>query len=142
MLVSGIFKQLRISVVVPDVLSQFFEDRKSFLLQMKCAMSASVEIIFFWAWLIILVWENEPKLKETTVNYFEFRHHQSIEECTRDNSELVNQDARIQWASLISSLEVARYECLPYSFSLTFQPPLFCVKIKKSFSTRVWTCNI
>ena len=72
MLVSGIFKQLRISVVVPDVLSQFFEDRKSFLLQMKCAMSASVEIIFFWAWLIILVWENEPKLKETTVNYFEF----------------------------------------------------------------------
>ena len=142
MLVSGIFKQLRISVVVPDVLSQFFEDRKSFLLQMKCAMSASVEIIFFWAWLIILVWENEPKLKETTVNYFEFRHHQSIEECTRDNSELVNQDARIQWASLISSLEVARYECLPYSFSLTFQPPLFCVKIKKSFSTSVWTCNI
>ena len=65
---------------------QIFEDRESFLLQRKCAMSASVEIIFFWAWLIILVWENEPKLKETTVNYFEFRHHQSIEEYTRDNS--------------------------------------------------------
>ena len=52
-------------------------------------MSASIEIIFFWAWLIILVWENEPKLKETTVNYFEFRHQQSIEEYPRDNSELV-----------------------------------------------------
>ena len=91
---------------------QIFEDRESFLLQRKCAMSASVEIIFFWAWLIILVWENEPKLKETTVNYFESRHHQSIEEYTRDNSELVNQDARIVWASLISSLEVYRYDCL------------------------------
>ena len=95
---------------------QIFEDRKSFLLQMKCAMSASVEIIFFWAWLIILVWENEPKLKETTVNYFEFRHHQSIEEYTSDNSELVNKDARIVWASLISSLEIARYDFLPHHF--------------------------
>ena len=103
-------------------------------------MSASVEIIFFWAWLIILVWENEPKLKETTVNYFESRHHHSIEEYTRDNSELVNQDARIVWASLISSLEVARYNCLPHHFFN--QPPLFRVKIKKkSFSTYVWTCN-
>ena len=103
-------------------------------------MSASVEIIFFWAWLIILVWENEPKLKETTVNYFESRHHQSIEEYRRDNSELVNQDARIVWASLISSLEVARYNCLPHHFFN--QPPLFRVKIKKkSFSTYVWTCN-
>ena len=95
---------------------QIFEDRESFLLQRKCAMSASVEIIFFWAWLIILVWENEPKLKETTVNYFEFRHHSSIEEYTSDGSELVNQDVRIVWASLISSLEVARYDCLPHHF--------------------------
>ena len=75
MLFSGIFGQLRTFVVVPDVFEQIFEDRESFLLQRKCAMSASVEIIFFWAWLIILVWENEPKLKGTTVNYFEFRHH-------------------------------------------------------------------
>ena len=71
---------------------QILEDRECFLLQRKCAMSASVEIIFFWAWLIILVWENEPKLKETTVNYFESRHHQSIEEYTRDNSESVDQE--------------------------------------------------
>ena len=79
-------------------------------------MSASVEVIFFWAWLIILVWENEPKLKETTVNYLEFRHHHSVEEYARDNGELVNQDARIVWASLKSPLEVARFDCLPHHF--------------------------
>ena len=60
--------------------------------------------------------ENEPKLKETTVNYLEFRHHQSIEDYKCDNSELVNQDARIIWASLISSLEVAGYDYLPHHF--------------------------
>ena len=118
MLVSGIFKQLRTFVIVPWCDEQIFEYRESFLLQRKCAMLASVEIIFFWAWLIILVWENEPKLKETTVNYFESRHHQSIEEYTRDNSELVNQDARIVWASLLSSLEVSRYEYLFYDCPL------------------------
>ena len=47
MLFSGIFGQLRTFVVVPDVFEQIFEDRESFLLQRKCAMSASVEIIFF-----------------------------------------------------------------------------------------------
>ena len=83
---------------------QIFEDRESFLLQRKCAMSVSVEIIFFWARLIILVWGKWAKLKETTVNYFEFGHQQSNEEYKRDTSELVNQDARIIWASLISSL--------------------------------------
>ena len=35
---------------------QIFEDRNC-LLQMKCIMSASVEIIFYWAWLIISVWD-------------------------------------------------------------------------------------
>ena len=94
---------------------QIFEDRESFLLQGKCAMPASVEIIFFWAGMIILVWENEPKLRETTVNYIEFGH-QSIEEYRRDNNVLVNQEARIVWASFISSLEVARYDCLPHHF--------------------------
>ena len=89
-----------------------FQDRESVPLQRKCARSGSVEIIFFWAWLIILFWENKPKLKETTINYFESRHHQSIEEYSRDNSKLVNQDARIVWVSLISSLEVSRYDCL------------------------------
>ena len=126
MLVIGIFEELRAFVVVSDALR-----KESFLLQMKYAMSASVEIILFWAYLIILVRESEPKLKETTVNYFKLRHHRSIEEYTLDNSETVNQDARIAWASLMSSLEVARYDCLPHLFSLALQPPLFRVKIKK-----------
>ena len=42
MLVSGIFKQLRIFVVVPDVFKRIFEDRESFLLQGKCAMSVQI----------------------------------------------------------------------------------------------------
>ena len=109
---------------------QIFEDRESFLLQRKCAMSASVEIILFWAWLIIF-------------NYFEFRHKQSIEECTPDNSELVNQDARIVWASLTSSLEVSRYDCLPHHFSPDISTSSVSRKSEKekSFSTRVWTFN-
>ena len=75
--------------------------------------------------------ENESTLKEKTVNYFASRHHWSIEEYTCENSELVNQDARIVWASLISSFEVARYGCLSHRFSSMFQSPLFSVKIKK-----------
>ena len=38
MLVSGIFKQLRTFVVVPDCFEQIFEDRESFLLQRKCTI--------------------------------------------------------------------------------------------------------
>ena len=34
---------------------------------------------------------NEPKSKETMVNYFALRHHQSIEEYTRENGEAVKQ---------------------------------------------------
>ena len=63
-----------------------------------------------------------------TVNYFALRHQWTIEVYTREHSELIKQYARIIWASLISSLEVARYDCLPHSFSLTFQPPLFNVE--------------
>ena len=61
MLVSGIFKQLRTFVVVPDVLSKFSKIRECFLLQMKRMMSATS------------VWEIEPKSKETTVNCFTLR---------------------------------------------------------------------
>ena len=121
---------------------QIFEDRECFPLQMKCMMSVSVEIIFYWAWLIISVWENEPKLKETTVNHFALRHYWWIEvyACS-EHGNLVKQYARIVWASFISSLEVARYDCLPHRFSPTFQPPLFSVENwkKKQFLTRVWT---
>ena len=116
MLVSGIFRQLTTFVVVLDVLTKFYEDRECFLLQRKCMMSALIEIVFYWARVIISVWENEPKLKETTV-YTCSEHSESVKRC-----------ARIVWASLISSLEVARYDCLPHRFSPTFQPPLFSVE--------------
>ena len=102
---------------------------------MKCMMSASVEIISYWVWLIILVWENGPKLKLL---------RRLIEEYTRVNSESVKQYARIVWASLISSLEVARYDCLPHRFSPTFQPPLFSVenwKKKVIFNSCLNLCN-
>ena len=54
----------------------------------------------------------------------------SIEEYSRVNSESVKQYTRIVWASLISSLEFARYDCLPHRFSRTIQPPQFYVEIK------------
>ena len=69
--------------------------------------------------------ENEPKLKEMTVKHFASRHYWWIEvyRCS-EHSESVKQYARIVWASPISSLEVARYDCLPHCFSPTFQPPV------------------
>ena len=114
MLVSDIFLRLTKDLRCCSwCFEQIFEDGESFLLQRKCA----------------------------TVNYFEFRHHPLIEEFTSDNSELVNQDARIVWASLISPLEVARYDCLPHPdvstssvprknwnktlFQLVFEPVIF-----------------
>ena len=108
-------------------------------------MSASVEIICYWAWLIISVWENEPKLKETTVNHFALRHYWWIEvyACS-EHGNLVKKYARIVWASFISSLEVARYDCLPHRFSPTFQSPLFSVenwKKKVIFNSCVNLCN-
>ena len=46
-----------------------------------------------------------------------------------EHSESVKRYTRIVWASLISSLEVATYDCLlPPPFFLTFQPPLFSVE--------------
>ena len=68
------------------------------------------------------------------MKYFALRHDWSISVYTRENHELINLDARIVWASLISSLEVPRYDCLPHRFSQTFQPPLkkLKIKIKKS----------
>ena len=108
MLVSGIFRQLTTFVVVLDVLTKFYEDRECFLLQRKRMMSALIEIVFYWARVIISVWENEPELKETTV-YTCSEHSKSVKRC-----------ARIVWASLISALKVARQECLPHCFSPNF----------------------
>ena len=65
----------------------------------------------------------QQMLKETTV-----KSRSSRLECIgvywSEHSESVKQYARI----VISSLEVARYDCLPHRFSLTFQPPLFSVE--------------
>ena len=47
MLVSGIFRQLTTFVVVLDGLTKFFEDRECFLLQLRCMMSALVEIVSY-----------------------------------------------------------------------------------------------
>ena len=63
MLVSGIFRQLTTFVVVLDVLTKFYEDRECFLLQRKRMMSALIEIVFYWARVIISVWENEQKIE-------------------------------------------------------------------------------
>ena len=60
-------------------------------------------------------------------------HHRSIEDYTRENTESVNQYSRIVWASLISSLEVARYDCLLHCLSLAFQPQNFKIKQKSHF---------
>ena len=127
---------------------QIFEDRECFLLQMKCMLSESVEIISYCVWLMISVWENEPKLKEKTVNHFalrHLRHYWWIEVYTRsEHGKSIKQYARIVWASLISSLEVARYDCLPHRFSPTFQPPLFSVenwKKKAIFNSCLNRCN-
>ena len=103
MQVSGIFKQLRTLVIVPYALSKFWEDWECFIFQMQCMVSALVEIIFYCAWLIILVWVNEPKPKETTVKYFALRHYRSIEECTRENGESLKQYTRIVLATEIFS---------------------------------------
>ena len=103
MQVSGIFKQLRTLVIVSDTLSKFWEDWECFIFQIQCMVSVLVEIIFYCAWLIILVWVNEPKPKETTVKYFALRHHRSIEECTRENGESLKQYTRIVLATEIFS---------------------------------------
>ena len=57
-------------------------------------------------------------MKETTVNHFALRHYWWIEVYTcSEHSESVKQYARIVWAFLISSLEVARYDCLHLNVS-------------------------
>ena len=97
-----------------------FRGQGMFLPQMLYTKPPSAKIASYWAWLIISVCENEPKSKETTVNYFQLRHHRSIEGYTRESRESVNQYSRIVWASLISSFEVARYDCLLHCFPQHF----------------------
>ena len=73
-----------------------------------------------WAWLLISVWKIDPKLKETTVNYFDLRYHYSIKGYTREDSNSVIQYARNVWASLFSSLDVVWYDCPLHRFFISF----------------------
>ena len=104
--------------------------RECFLLQTTCMTQASVEIILsvtlsfgLGKWAKIEGYDGKP-LRAKTRN----RHHRSTEEYIRENSESEKQYARTVWASLISSLSVARYDCFPQRFSLTFQPPLISLE--------------
>ena len=111
---------------------KIFEDRECFLLQMKCMMSASVEVIFYWAWLIILVWENEPKLKETTVNYFVLRYHWWVEEYTRENSESIKKICQNHRDfSYISSLSCLVWLRAPWFFPNVSTSSKKCGKLKR-----------
>ena len=110
--------------------ANFWEDWECFIFQIQCMVSVLVEIIFYCAWLIILVWVNEPKPKETTVKHFALRHHRSIEECTRENGESLKQYTRIVLATEIFSWSCQVWLPAP-KFSLTYQPPLIGVKIKR-----------
>lgn len=51
------------------------------------------------------------KIKETTINDFELRYQHSIVGYSPENSESVKQYSGSVWASLISSLGVAWYDC-------------------------------
>ena len=51
------------------------------------------------------------KIKEMTINDFELRYQHSIVGYSPENSESVKQYSGSVWASLISSLGVAWYDC-------------------------------
>ena len=70
MLVSGIFKQLTTFVVTPDVEGSVFYFRWRVWRKHQSKL--------YWAWRLVSVWENEPKLKDTTVNHFALRREIDI----------------------------------------------------------------
>ena len=70
MLVSGIFKQLTTFVVIPDVEGSVFYFRWRVWRKHQSKL--------YWAWRLVSVWENEPKLKDTTVNHFALRREIDI----------------------------------------------------------------
>ena len=99
-----------------------------------------VSISWTYILLIISVWENALKLKElTTVNYFALRHHQLIEAYTRENSESIQQYARISyifsWSCQIWLLAPLFFPNVPASYDKRRNLK------EKSFPTRVWTCD-
>ena len=140
MLVSGIFKQLRTFVDVPFFLSTFSKIGECFVLQMKCVISASVKIVFYWARLVIWFGKMWQNWKTRPVNYFALRHHKSIEENTCENTESLKQYMGVSYI-FPSSYEVW---LLAPPLALIFQPSLISVEIwkEKSFSTPVWIKEI
>ena len=94
-------------------------------------MSASVEIVFYWVWLIILVWENKPKLQETMVNYFMSRHYWLIEEYTRENSDSVKQHSKSYWLLLNLLLKLLGMTACSTVFPKRFNLLWWGLKIKK-----------
>ena len=102
-------------------------------------------MLYFWMRRLLAFYDHGKDKAKIRYDHSAFQEPASIGTggLRRKRSESVKQYARIVWASLISSLEVARYDCLPHRFSPTFQP-LFSVENwkKKEFSTRVWTCVI
>ena len=77
---------------------------------MSCMMCVSVEMIFHWALLLTLDWENEPELKETTVNNFQLRDYRSIKQWVyeRQVCKTIRQE---RMGFSISSLEVTKNDC-------------------------------
>ena len=108
---------------------------------MKCMLSASVEIISYWAWLIISVWENEPKLKETTVNHFALRHSWWIEVYTCSEH---GKSVKLYARTGMGFSYIFSWSCQVWVLTPPFFPKVSTsLKIeKKVISTRVWTCVI
>ena len=117
-LVSGIFKQPRTSIVVPNVFNKFSKIGNVFFSDEVYDVSIS------WNYILLSVnynfglgkWakseRNDGKLlcvKTSPVDWSVYTWAQWISK---------TEYARIVWNSLTSSLEVARYDCLPYRFLL------------------------
>ena len=118
--VSSIFKQMKTFVGIPDVLNRLLRIGNIFSFRSTVVYDVSMswnDILLYW--IEILVCKNGPKLKRI-INDCKVRYHQSIVGYTLENSELVRKYSEIVWASIISSLGVTRYECLPPIFYLTW----------------------
>ena len=78
MLVSVIFKQHKTLLLFPVFWANFRTQGMFSSSDEVYDVSISWNYIL-WAWRIISVWENQPKLKETMVNYFAFKDTSRLE---------------------------------------------------------------
>ena len=97
---------------------KIFEDRECFLLQMKCMLSAIVEIIPYLAWLIISVWEKWAKIEG----------NDSKPLCVK--TLLVDWGVCVQWARYVSNAIRQNRMGFSYIFSWSYHvwlltPPFF-----------------